>query len=85
MQSGNNRISFYICVGAITLILLAITLLLHIKIKSRQEQLELEQQAVMPDSKTFSYTLDDLLEEEDSISFEKAPKVKTEEDVLFKR
>lgn len=85
LQSGNNRISFYICVGAITLILLAITLLLHIKIKSRQEQLELEQQAVMPDSKTFSYTLDDLLEEEDSISFEKAPKVKTEEDVLFKR
>ena len=55
------------------------------KIKSRQEQLELEQQAVMPYSKTFSYTLDDLLEEEDSISFEKAPKVKTEEDVLFKR
>ena len=85
LQSGNNRISFYICVGAITLILLAITLLLHIKIKSRQEQLELEQQAVMPDSKTFSFTLDDLLEEEDSISFEKAPKVKTEEDVLFKR
>lgn len=84
-QSGNNRISFYISVGAITLLLLAITLLLHIKMKFRQEQLEIEQQAILPDSKAFSYTLDDLLEVEDAISFEKAPKPKTEEDVLFKR
>ncbi|MDD6237319.1 MAG: hypothetical protein PUB00_08065 [Clostridiales bacterium] len=84
-QSASNRISFYLSVGAITLLLLAITFLLHIKIKSRQEQLEIERQAMQSDSKTFSYTLDDLLEVEDAISFEKAPKPRTEEDVLFKR
>ena len=84
-QSGSNRISFYVSVGAITLLLLAITFLLHIKMKSRQEQLEIEQQAMLPNSKTFSYTLEDLLEVEDFISFEKAPKPKTEEDVLFKK
>ena len=56
------------------------------KNKIRQEQLELEQQNVMPDSKTFSYTLDDLLEERKTpYLLKKAPKGKNREDVLFKK
>ncbi len=85
LQSGNHRSSFYICIGAITLILLGVTFLLHIKIKLRREQQASEQQAVAAEQLTYAYSLEDLLEVEDNVTFEKAPRTKTEEDVLYRR
>ena len=76
LKNTGNRLMFYIVVGAIVLLLLAFTIVLHIKRKP--EPIEEKPKTAAP-----VYSLEDLVEVEDEpIQFEKAPK--KEEEMLLK-